>query len=313
MALAAQLQRDRFDVVLVGSGLEKAQQSALSFSSLRVEDSDFETLDDEMAAIEKWGPEIVVFDGYQFRPELFEMVRRQGMLIGVLDDNGETQARKPDFLINQNPTAVRKLYPSDWSDTRFFLGLEYVLFRDEFTKRTWRTINPSAKTVLVAIGGTDSLGIAPTIVNRFMTFNLLICSPNTQFEALNVMGKNSTSSRLDLFPPHEYPMRLADASFAILGGGSSLYEAIFFGIPTIATVVADNQINIAKSLVDLGLIYSYVDFREQSLEEATDAVLERFREFDFPNHGQETKFLPSSFGRGKEILSREIRHILAYR
>ena len=313
MALATQLQQDGVDVGLVGSGLKKAQQSALSFFSLPVEESDFETVDDDLVAIEKWAPDLVIFDGYHFRAELFERVRSQGMLVGVIDDNGETQAGQADFLINQNPTADRNLYPSDWAKTRFFLGLEYVLLRDEFTNRTSPTTNPLAKTVLVTIGGTDSLGIAPKIVNSLMNLDLQIWSPNTQIEPTHVAELNLTSSQLELFDPLEYPVRLANASFAILGGGSSLYEAVFCGVPTMALIVADNQIEIARSLVNLGLISNYVDFRQQSLKQGTNAVLNHLESWEFSGVGKEVTQLPSSFGLGKELLSLEIRNILVNR
>ena len=310
MTLATQLQRDGVDVVLIGSGLKKAQKSAISFSSLRIEESDFETVDDDLVALAKWSPHMVILDGYHFRAELFERIRGQGVLVGVIDDNGETQAGQADFLINQNPNADRNLYPNSWTKTRFFLGLDYVLLRDEFTKRSWQTTKPPTRTVLVAIGGTDSLGIAPKIVNSLMTLNLQIWSPNTQIEPMHVTEPNLTSSHLERFDPLEYPMRLANASFAILGGGSGLYEAIFCGVPAMAFIVADNQINIARSLVDLGLISSYVDFRQQSLENGINAVVERIKGWRSPSHGQEAKELPSGFGLGKELLSREIRNIL---
>lgn len=310
MALAAQLQRDGVDVVLMGTGLKKAQRSALSFASLRVEESDFETDDDDPVAIEEWSPHMVILDGYHFRAELFERIRSRGILVGVIDDNGETQAAEPDLLINQNPTANRNLYPNHWTKTRFFLGLDYVLLRDEFTKRHWQKTKPPTRTVVVAIGGTDSLGIAPKIVKSLLGLNLQIWSPNTQIEAMHVTQLNLTSSHLELFDPVEYPMRLANASFAILGGGSGLYEAIFCGVPALALIVADNQINIAKSLVDSGLIFDYVDFRQQSLENGISAAMERFEGWQSPGCGQQAPEHPVGFGLGKELLSREIRSIL---
>ena len=310
MALATQLQRDGVDVVLVGTGLKKAQRSALSFASLRVEESDFERVDDDLVAIEEWAPDLVILDGYHFRPELFERIRSQGMLVGVIDDNGETQAGEADFVINQNPTADRNLYPRDWEKTQFFLGLDYVILRDEFTKRHWQKTKPPTRTVVVAIGGTDSLGIAPKIVKSFLALNLQIWSPNTQIEARHVTQLNLTSSHLELFDPLEYPMRLASASFAILGGGSGLYEAIFCGVPAMALIVADNQINIARSLVDSGLIFGYVDFRQQSIENGISAVMERIEGRQYPGHGQKVTKPPVGFGFGKELLSREIRGIL---
>ena len=313
MALATQLQRDGVEVVLIGSGLKKAQQSALSFSSLQVEESDFETVDDDLVAIEKCAPDLVIFDGYHFRAELFESVRNQGRLVGVIDDNGETQAGQADFLINQNLTANRNLYPSDWTKTRFFLGLDYVLLRDEFTERTWQAIEPPAKTVLVAIGGTDSLDIAPTIVSLLISINFQTCSPNTQIEPVRATELNVTSSQLELFDPLEYPVRIANASLAILGGGSGLYEAIFCGVPTIAVVVADNQINIAKSLVDLGLIAGYVDFRPRSTRKGVEELLEVLNASRLRTNGKEATQLPSAFGLGKELLSLEIRNILVNR
>ena len=74
--------------------------------------------------------------------------------------------------------------------------------------------------------------------------------------------------------------------------------------------MADNQINIARSLVDSGLIYGYVDFRQQSLENGISAVMERFEGRQSPGRGQKVTGHPVGFGLGKELLSREIRNIL---
>ncbi len=310
MALAKQLQRDGADVVLIGAGLKKAQHSARSFSSLGIHDSNFDTLDDEMSAVTKWSPDLVIFDGYHFQAELFERIGSLGALIGVIDDNGETKATQAAFVINQNPAAHRNLYPSHWTKTRFFLGLDYVLLRDEFTEEKPSIRQTSEENILVAIGGTDSLGIAPKIVGALMTLNLKVSAPKSQINLKQIEGPISPSRQLATFRPHAYPTHLGNASLAILGGGSSLYEAIHCHVPSIAAVVADNQINIVRSLVDLELIAGYVDFRQQSLQDGTIKLLDFCRKWNTPSPKRQLAALNPGFGSGKVVLSHEIRSIL---
>ena len=117
----------------------------------------------QVAALE---PDLVVVDGYQFDASFYVELGDRGCRYAVIDDNGETSARDPVLVLNQNPHAAASTY-AHLPSSRLLLGLEFALLR-----RAIRDIEAEGggaehrARVLVSIGGSDPLGLTVPVVTE---------------------------------------------------------------------------------------------------------------------------------------------------
>ena len=264
MTLAKAFKDLGYDVFVVGRGVQNAQLLDPSFGDLHVVEIVFPSLRSEIEFIELKQPDLVIADGYEFTADFFSFLSERKIRFGVIDDNFETRAEKPLFVLNQNPIAKRGMYPQEWADTTFLLGLEFALIRQAILERGRGLSSSHGNDVLLAIGGTDSLGVAPLFAESLHHLGFSVAIPENQ-TTLSSKPLNQTglvNERTHAFSPADYPAYLSAARFAVLGGGSSLYEALALEVPTIAVVVADNQVASAQLLSDRGLLVGLVDIRE---------------------------------------------------
>lgn len=266
LTLATALKESGREVLVVGRGVRNAQLLDASFSDLQVVEIIFPNLSAETEFIGSKQPDLVIVDGYEFTADFFSFLHEQRIPFGVIDDNFETRAEKPLFLLNQNPIATRDLYPKDWDETTFLLGLEFALIRQAIIETSREPRLSQRNDVLVAIGGTDSLGVTPQLAESLHRSGLSVAIPENQLTALakSVNQPGLGHHLTHVFSPSDYPTYLAAAKFSVLGGGSSVYEALALDVPTIAVVVADNQISSAQLLSDRGLLAGLVDMRKNS-------------------------------------------------
>ncbi len=274
MTLAKELKERDCAVTVVGWGVCKVKRLAKSFSQLDVHEMAFDTREEDVLFIQNWRPDLVLVDGYNFDSEFFELLGQRGLRFGVVDDNAETQANRPDFLLNQNPNGVREIYPREWVSTKFLLGMNYLLIRDEVINLISLEAVRGAPQTLVAIGGTDVRQLTPEIASSLVNRGHTVAVPNGQLaDRPSGVGEGSGGS-LRVFSSSKYAATLSSSTVAILGGGSSLYEAICLGVPVVSAIVADNQADIATNLLEKGLIHGLVDFRNGESEKTIAHLLD---------------------------------------
>ena len=200
-------------------------------------------------------------DGYHFAPDYQKAVKVNGYKLLVIDDMAHLNHYHADILLNQNIHAPSLRYSCD-RDTEKLLGCEYVLRRREFLKyKSWkRKIPEKAKKILVTRGGADSKNVTLKIIKALNNLN----NPDLEVKILSgPMNPNISSleKELHLSPSvKNMPELIAWADLAVSAGGSTCWELALMGLPSLRTIVADNQAGIAKGLgeaggaaVDLGL------------------------------------------------------------
>ncbi len=136
------------------------------------------------------------------------------------------------------------------------LGPRYAILRSEFCEsRTIRIASDRVKRIFVSYGGTDPTGEtqkALDVAGRLpdTTFDVVV---GNQIDDLDPIVDTAASlSNVNL---HIQPSRIAEllseADLAIGAGGTSTWERLCCGVPTIATTVADNQVpSISKLAID---------------------------------------------------------------
>lgn len=205
------------------------------------------------------GADWVVLDGYQFGTEFQSTIKNAEMRLLVIDDDGCARHYVADLILNQNPCALREMYPSHDSSTAFLLGTRHALLRREFlaARPANRKHIERACRVLVTLGGADPKNCTRIILEAIASFEELttvaIVGPNnpraTELEQLALrLGGRITIRR----NPPDMPQLMAWADLGISAAGSTCLELAFMGLPMLLVILAENQRRNATCLEKLG-------------------------------------------------------------
>lgn len=168
-----------------------------------------------------------------------------------------------DILLDQ--TFDRGLLAYDGlapSGCAFLLGTQYALLRPEFAAARFtsllRRASNQLKRVLVSVGFTDSAEVTGIILDGILESGLSL----TVDVVLGPSASNLSAVR-SIVEAHRDTMTLhvgsetmaelmSEADLCFGAAGTSSWERCCLGLPTVLTVVADNQREIAAHLVDVG-------------------------------------------------------------
>jgi len=197
----------------------------------------------------------VVLDGYHFTTEYQIKIRGAGYGVLVIDDMAHLSHYAADILLNQNLHAEELVY-SVAPGTRLLLGTQYALLRREFLVwQGWqREIPPLAKHVLVTLGGADKGNATMEIIRALektevtgLEVTVIIGAGNPHAEMINKKAEESVFPLRVLHDVTSMPELMAWADVAISAAGSTVWELMFLGVPTVLVSIADNQDMIAES------------------------------------------------------------------
>jgi UDP-2,4-diacetamido-2,4,6-trideoxy-beta-L-altropyranose hydrolase len=204
-------------------------------------------------------PDAVLADSYDFdirdQRALDEIT---SCLAVVLDDTHHTICA--DILINGNAYAPTLEYDYHGDEPRWCLGLDYLLLREDI--RTLAQQSPPQRDpperALVTMGGSDIRGTTPEVLPAFEGTNLIVdivvgpgFDDENKHEIERVTRETDADIRL-LHDPSDLAERMFQADIAVSATGTTSYELLALGTPTIGIPQADNQIPIAEALSDRG-------------------------------------------------------------
>jgi RimJ/RimL family protein N-acetyltransferase len=167
-----------------------------------------------------------VLDSYRAtRPDVRDLV--------IVDDFRQRGDHGSDFVLDQNYGAERSLYPEA---DRVLLGPSYALLRPEFAsaRRSRRPLEEGIDSVVISLGGTPP----PDLLDR------VAAVVREQLPGATVHALDGTQTNLgDLF---------SSSCLAVAASGSTVWELLCCGVPTILLSVAENQDLVRTHLVDAG-------------------------------------------------------------
>ena len=178
LALGEALLHAGFDAVLASVDLpagmrEEARKCGITVVDLQCDPFGF---DDALATLSLNGA-VLVIDGYKFEREFFAELENRATSFVVIDDNVETKALAPSVVINQNPHATPEMYAHLSGKPQLLLGLQYALLRREVREATKQSIDPVARKVFVAMGGSDFVKLTSPIVDGLKDLDLeIVCA-----------------------------------------------------------------------------------------------------------------------------------------
>ena len=261
LTLARALQDAGADVVSVGQGMREGVAISSSFQNLQIIERAQSHDADEAEQLLALHPDGVVTDGYHFSRNFFELLDEASIPYAIIDDNGETEATNPVVVHNQNPNANREHYGSGTNEPIFLFGLEYALIRPEIFALATKLPKNSGQ-IVISFGGTDSENLTVPIVEALVEAGHRV-AVNERFKVdLSISIDHAERSRaIEFFPSSLFLESLASADLAVVGAGTSLWEANALGTATVGVIVAENQLNPALT----GFSEGYVDVVINSL------------------------------------------------
>ncbi|WP_047710169.1 UDP-2,4-diacetamido-2,4,6-trideoxy-beta-L-altropyranose hydrolase [Pectobacterium atrosepticum] len=218
--------------------------------------------------IADYQPDWIVIDHYALSSIWQEKAREFGAKICIIDDLAD-RPHQADVLIDQNLGRKK----SDYYDLvpsycQLLIGPQYALLRPEF--KLWREASLKRRSeiknvqhILVNLGGVDKDNITEKILLALANANSLDKSVSITV----VMGETAPHLHRIIEKSAQMPYKtqllcgvnnmaelMTHADLAIGAAGSTSWERCCLGLPTIIIVLADNQKDIAKNLMDLGAV-----------------------------------------------------------
>lgn len=182
----------------------------------------------------------IVLDGYEFSPITFQRLNARDELVIAFDDNGEHAGKPCDVIVNQNMHASEKMYAGYSTEPLLLLGPNFILLRPDV--RAQRGLPVTLRDgVLLSLGGTDSLGLRKHLIE-----NLSALSSLPLLLAEGLIGNTRTS-------PSDLANFMRTSRVGVIALGTTLWEALYLGLPIVGLVVADNQLLAADSLEKEGI------------------------------------------------------------
>jgi UDP-2,4-diacetamido-2,4,6-trideoxy-beta-L-altropyranose hydrolase len=226
--------------------------------------------------IEEEQPDMVLTDSYEIDTAYQRSLRAVAPRLGVvLDDTRHGVCA--DMLVNGNVYATELNYDYEGIEPEWYLGLDYLLLREAIRTRAqreppWRD---QPERALLTMGGSDIRGTTPKVIPAFDGTDLtvdVIVGPGVDESTEQEIQQAIATTDADLRPTRDPPdlaERIFQADMAVSATGSTSYELLALGTPTIGIPQADNQVPIAETLADRG---SMVHLPSPQLADLGDAV-----------------------------------------
>ena len=204
----------------------------------------------------------VVFDGYAIGEDEERACRAFAPTIVVIDDLADRR-HDCDLLVDQNfgrdANDYAALVPAG---CKILAGARYALLRPEFAAArpaalARRATGPAVGRILVSMGLTDIGGITGRLVPMLaallpdVAFDVVLGPTATSLATLRVLAEASPRVALHVDTSDMCSLSIS-ADLAVGAGGSSAWERCCLGLPTATIVLADNQRDATRRLVEAG-------------------------------------------------------------
>lgn len=269
--LAAALNDMSLDVEVLTLGLPEVSLADLRRSGTRI--VEMSSTNDAVDYLHRrQSLSAVVADGYH----LVDEIRTYGRLecqIAMIDDNRELPIEIANLVLNQNPHATPALYADVSEHCVVLAGVQYVLLRPSVASIE-RDLERVDRLVLVSFGGSDPTRLTLPVVEHLLALDgvqvIVAAAPrHPDREGLSAIAdadERVTIDRGDLIEA------LCQADYAVIGGGTTMYEVAHLGIPSVAAVIADNQREGVAAAARLGIVAT-AEGDAESIVSTIDSVM----------------------------------------
>ena len=174
-------------------------------------------------------------------------------------------------------------------NTRFLLGCKYMPLRAEFENIVYN-VRDKVSDILITTGGTDSINIAGRLAEKLaqthclqgINVHIAVGAYNKNREFFEVLRKKNKNI-MPHYNVREMAKLMTECDIAVSAGGTTLYELCACRVPTVAMVMADNQIENVNGFKKKGLVIYGGDIRygaENILCEITSLIKKLINNFE---------------------------------
>ena len=261
--------------------------------------------------LESFKPDWVVLDHYALGRDWENHVLKQHVALLVIDDIFRPHVG--NLLLDQNfhRSHLEKMFKINGStNLKYFLGPKYTLLpkRFDLNKRKLKIIPPVAKNILAFFGGSDPVKLSYKFLE---SCSLLI----GDFDITLVIGPNNTEkSKLEakalelgvktIFATDDMYTLFEQADLFVGAGGTTNWERCFHGLPGIVVSIAQNQVELAKSLDQQGSCLYIGEHNSVSEQLIATKIQELARNFE-KRSKQRAVSLSFEVGEGLQELIKE--------
>jgi len=215
----------------------------------------------------------VVLDGYHLEPGCGRALHGAGItVLSVLDDTFGS-GQEADLYLDQNFGAT----PAPGVDPeRQLLGLDYSLFRDEVLRHrpaSARRAPSDPPRVLAVFGGSDPYAAAPVVVPLLLASGqpmhvVAVAARPEIAEALEALPTAPGQHVEVVAPTPDLAALAASCDVAVTAAGSSVWEFLCLGLPSMLVCVVDNQGPGYEAVTGRGLAEPFGHLSELRADEA---------------------------------------------
>ncbi len=202
----------------------------------------------------------LIVDNYALDEVWHKQLRTHIKKIIVIDDLADKKF-DCDIILNQNFGAQEECYKNKVSnDCSLLLGCEYALLRPEFAELRVQAIEKrkntkEVKNILVSMGGSDKNNITYDVLQQLDDgFNVVVVLGGASLHQDMVKNYAKNKNIKVIINANNMGRLMLEADLAIGTSGSTNWERLCLGLPSLIFIAAENQIKFAKVLDNLGLI-----------------------------------------------------------
>jgi spore coat polysaccharide biosynthesis predicted glycosyltransferase SpsG/RimJ/RimL family protein N-acetyltransferase len=206
-------------------------------------------------------PDVLHVDSYAASGRLAELVASAGVEAVVSNMEDGTFGRRPaDVVVDPTLGAELSARPDDGS-TWLLRGSRYTPVRQRVIEARRRVVDDNvgkaargehdiavgdvARSVLVVMGGTDPVGLAPVAVGLLARTGLAVevtaIAVGKNAEQVRAAAAGSRLSLNVLAPVNDLAALMSEQDLVISAAGTSVWEVCCIGVPMVVVWVVDNQ------------------------------------------------------------------------
>lgn len=213
-----------------------------------------------VAAAGRFGAAALVMDDYRVDEPYQLVLRAAGLRWMQQFDASRPQPFWADFVVNASPYEKREHYAGllRGERTEVLFGPRYAILRPEFPPETVGEPGRPVTRVLLTFGGGDDHGAIRRVATALagepdLRFVAVSGPHNPANEALRAWVRDEAGDRVSLLiDPADVAGTFASCDLAVMGGGTSTYEAAACGLPMLLVAMAENQCRQGQGWEDLG-------------------------------------------------------------
>ncbi len=224
------------------------------------------------------GIERILIDSYQVTPSYLGELKKYTEVFYLDDLNAFHYP--VDGLICYANYWQRFQYEESYTDTKLFLGTQYIPLGESFSHCGPKEIKPGVEHLLLLSGGSDPYDILAGMLRqihreRYRKISVICGVYYPKYKEL--CDKYQKDENISIYQGVPDMVRfMQEADLAVSAGGTTLYELCAVGTPAISYSFADNQLGNVEKFEEDGMISYAGDLRRDPVAEHVAAYLDYF-------------------------------------